>query len=295
MSNTATNGIIKYNHEIKKYNSWRVGGRVKCCYWPSDANDMANFIKSLPATEKIIILGLGSNILFPDEDLNATVIITTKALTGTSLLEPGLFRFEAGVSCAKVAKITCREGYNAGGFFAGIPGTMGGALRMNAGAFGGETWRYVEAVDFMLSTGSIKKLMASEFDFSYRHVNLPYEGWFIASYLRFNDDCKNTDTSIAELLKKRNASQPIGSFNCGSVFKNPEQGYAAQYIESCGLKGKRIGGAVISPKHANFIINDKDATTEDILALMNLARERVLAEHGVLLEPEVKVYCENWG
>lgn len=283
-------GVIKYNYPIKKYNSWRVGGTVKCCYWPASQVDFIEFVNKLPRSERIIIVGLGSNVLFPDDNLDATVIFTTKSLTGFNIIAPGFFRFEAGVSCAKIAKIVSREGYFTGAFFAGIPGSMGGALRMNAGAFGGETWQHVQSVEFLHRSGKIELIEASKFKVGYRSVVMPHEGFFMAANLSFTNKSNNNVTSIAELLKKRSLSQPIGSFNCGSVFKNPHEGFAAKYIEECGLKGKRIGGAVISPKHANFIINEDDASSDDIIKLINLAKSEVYDRFKVVLEAEVKIY-----
>ena len=288
------NGVIEYDHSIKKYNSWRVGGNVKCCYWPADLDDMIRFIRHLPTSENIILLGLGSNVLFQDKTLDATVIMTTKSLNKYKRLGDGVYSFEAGVSCAKAAKVLARDGIDSGAFFAGIPGTIGGALRMNAGAFGGETWRHVAFVDFLHRDGEVERIDATDFEIGYREVSLPSLGWFLSANFTFPTSKKSEDTlSISELLKKRSESQPIGSFNCGSVFKNPRGGYAAEYIESCGLKGRRIGGAVISPKHANFIINEDNASADDIINLINLIKTEVLQKHNVMLETEVKIYLSG--
>ena len=286
-------GKIAYNHPIKKHNSWHVGGSVKCCYWPHDLEDMKKFIASLPSSENIIFLGLGSNVLFPDGLLDATVIITVKGLNtlGKSLDEDGLLSVGAGVSCAKIAKATVKLGLIGGAFFSGIPGTLGGALRMNAGAFGSETWQFVDSVSFLHRNGDIENMAAADFNVGYRHVDILYAGWFVAAKLNFKHEALNDSVeAISELLKKRNSAQPIGSFSCGSVFKNPPGNHAAALIESCGLKGKSTGGAMVSPKHANFILNFNDASSQDVNSLIEYVRDSVADKFSILLEPEVKIF-----
>lgn len=288
----ATNirGKIAYEYPIKKHNSWRVGGTVKCCFWPADMADLQVFLSTLPLAERIIFLGLGSNVLFPDGVLDATVIITVKGLSAIRVLESGRLYVESGVSCAKIAKQSVQLGYTDGAFFSGIPGSVGGALRMNAGAFGGETWQVVESVMLLSRSGELCELAADAVTVSYRHIQLPEPGWFVAAQLRFTQRTARVQDPISSLLKKRNAAQPIGSFSCGSVFKNPIGHFAAALIDQCGLKGMRIGGAVVSAKHANFIVNDGTATAADVAALMTHIQYTVYQQFSVQLEPEVHIY-----
>ena len=197
---------------------------------------------------------------------------------------------EEGIICVKFAKFCARKGYRAAAFFAGVPGTVGGALAMNAGAFGGETWKYVLAVDTIDAKGNIYKRFPEEFEVAYREVKRQPSEWFVAGYFQFPEgEEKEGQEAIKSLLKKRSDTQPIGAFSCGSVFRNPPGDYAARLIESCGLKGKRIGGAHVSNKHANFIINDDHATANDIEILIEEVAAGVLEKTGVQLIKEVHV------
>jgi UDP-N-acetylmuramate dehydrogenase len=287
---TQIRGKIAYKYSIKKHNSWRVGGAVKCCFWPADLADLQVFLTTLPADERIIFLGLGSNVLFPDGLLDATVIITVKGLGAIRVLDDHRLYVECGVSCAKVAKQSVQMGFADGAFFSGIPGSMGGALRMNAGAFGGETWRVVESVNILSRSGTIETVPANSLTVAYRHVELPDQGWFVSGNLAFQTPAVAGPDPISTLLKKRNHAQPIGSFSCGSVFKNPIGQFAAALIDQCGLKGMRIGDAVVSLKHANFIVNEGAATAADVSALMRHVQQVVAEQYAVWLEPEVKIY-----
>lgn len=284
-------GKLEENYSIKNHNSWHVGGVVKKVFWPSGLEDLQMFLASLPEGERVIYLGLGSNVLFPDGMLDGTVIIMNKTLGAIEKVSEGFYRVEAGVSCAKFAKVLCRDGYGDGAFFAGIPGSVGGALRMNAGAFGGETWPHVTEVEYLDLKGKIYVLEPESFTVGYRHVSLPMAGCFIAAKFQFKDrQSGDLKGAISELLQKRSQMQPIGSFNCGSVFKNPPGKHAAELIDACGLKGTRIGDAEISTKHANFIINLGDAKSSDIVGLIKLIIDRVADKFNILLEPEVKIF-----
>ena len=284
-------GRVEHNYAIKSHNSWHVGGTVKRVFWPNDLASLQNFLASSPPSERIIYLGLGSNVLFPDGMLDATVIIMHKTLNKIKKLADGRYRAEAGVSCAKFAKLLCQSGYESGVFFAGIPGTVGGALRMNAGAFGGETWPHVVAAEYLDLEGKLHMLKPESFTIGYRSVALPMPGCFVAAEFKFaGADSKDLKNVISNLLQKRAETQPIGSFNCGSVFKNPTGNHAAALIDACGLKGTRIGNAEISTKHANFIINLGGATAEDILSLIKLITQKVKAKFDIVLEPEVQIF-----
>ena len=283
-------GKIEHNYSIKNHNSWHVGGTVKRVYWPNSLQGLKSFLAGTAKNDRIIYLGLGSNVLFPDEMLDATVIILNKTLGNITCLEEGMYRAEAGVSCAKFAKRLCRDGYSDGTFFAGIPGSIGGALRMNAGAFGGVTWPHVTKVEYLDLEGKLHIFGPNKFTISYRHVVLPMPGCFVAADFKFVEHSSEDPKSIiSTLLSKRSETQPIGSFNCGSVFKNPEGMHAAALIDACGLKGLRIGDAEISTKHANFIINLGSATASDIISLMQVVIDKVAAKFNVSLETEVQI------
>ncbi len=190
-------------------------------------------------------------------------------LNQLSALETGLVRAEAGVSCAQFARYTARLGLTGAEFMAGIPGTVGGALAMNAGCYGGETWQCVAAVETLNKKGEIKTRLPVDFEIAYRHVKRSENEWFVAGHfaLQSGDKAKAL-AEIKSLLEKRNASQPTGLPNCGSVFRNPPGNYAARLIEQCGLKAKVIGDAIVSAKHANFIINQGRASAADIEKLI---------------------------
>jgi UDP-N-acetylmuramate dehydrogenase len=198
---------------------------------------------------------------------------------------------EAGVPCAKIARSCARWGLGAGEFFAGIPGTLGGALAMNAGAFGGETWRHVVAVETLDRAGRTHRREARQYRIGYRSVNGPNE-WFLAAELRFPVGRPTTQQSIRELLVRRKQTQPIGEPSCGSVFTNPPGDHAARLIEAAGLKGHSIGAARVSTMHANFIINTGGATAAEIESLIEHVATRVRLVHGVTLVPEVRVLGE---
>lgn len=287
--NDALRGELRCNEPLAEYTSWRVGGNARQAYKPADLADLALFIADLPPAESLVWLGLGSNVLIRDGGIDATVILTQGALTELVRQDSGIVRAEAGVTCAKLAKFCAQHQLAGGAFFAGIPGTVGGALAMNAGAFGGETWAYVVAVETINRDGVVMLRTPHDFVVAYREVKRPDNEWFVAGHFRFVANCpgdEETGVAIKTLLRKRNTSQPIGEFSCGSVFRNPTGGHAAQLIESCGLKGWRIGGAWVSTKHANFIINGGAATAADIEQLIAVVRETVHQETGIWLQPE---------
>ena len=262
-------GQLLFNELLAGYTTWRVGGPAKAIYKPMGISDLAIFLKQVPKEESLLWLGLGSNSLIKDTGFSGTVILTQGALNEIDLVGDALIRVEAGVSCAKMARFCARNHLTGGEFWAGIPGTMGGALRMNAGCFHGETWQSVVEVETMTRHGEIRRRKASEFEVSYRHVEGLNDEWFISATCRLVPGEKDKSLQlIKELLARRAATQPTSEYNCGSVFRNPPGQFAARLIESCGLKGKRIGGAEVSVKHANFIINHEGgATAEDIAAL----------------------------
>lgn len=287
------------NEPMSRHTSWRAGGVAKHFVQAQSLDALASFISALDKDEKILWLGLGSNTLVRDGGFDGTVIATQGVMTQLAIVDEkgtddNTVYVGAGIASAKLARFCSKHGLTGAEFFAGIPGLVGGALAMNAGAFGGETWPLVVEVETMNRQGEIKRRAASEFEYGYRSVTGLADEWFVSATLRLNKQQTTGKTvDIKQLLAKRADSQPTGVASCGSVFRNPEGHYAAQLIENCKLKGKRIGGAVVSQKHANFIINDKDATAEDIESLMLLVQKTVKDETGILLQTEVKIIGDS--
>ena len=291
-SNLDTNsGQLLLKERLADYTTWRVGGVAKALYKPAGITDLSRFLKQLDEKEPLVWLGLGSNSLIRDIGFSGTVILTQGCLNDLGLVGDDLIRVEAGVSCAKMARFCARNNLIGGEFWAGIPGTMGGALRMNAGCFNGETWQSVIEVETMTRTGEVRRRRPSEFSVSYRHVTGLDDEWFIAATCRLKPGEKEASLQmIKELLARRAATQPTNEFNCGSVFRNPPGNYAAKLIEECGLKGKRLGGAMVSEKHANFIINHQGtASANDIESLIQLVQNTVREQTAIELIREVHV------
>ena len=288
----ALRGQLLFNESLANYNSWRVGGNAKQLYLPADLDDLKNFLDSrLRGNDKLIWIGLGSNLLIRDHGLDAIVIITQGGLNKMELLaEPNTVRIEAGVACGQAARFCARAGLTGIEFLAGVPGTMGGALKMNAGAHGSETWEFVSAVETIDAQGQIRLRPASDYQTSYRYVETPDNEWFVAAHLTLiPGDKEKSLQRIKDLLAHRAATQPINLPNCGSVFRNPPGDYAAKLIEACGLKGKSVGGASVSVKHANFIINEHHASAADIEHLIELVAQEVASHHGIQLIREVHI------
>lgn len=284
-------GKFLQKESLAKYTAWRVGGSAEYFYEPYDLDDLVKFFNSLPIDNKVIWLGGGSNVLIRDNGVKATIIRVVSGLKQLDLRDDLIVRVEAGVSCAKLAQFCLKHELIRCAFLAGIPGTVGGALAMNAGAFGDEIWKHVIAVETIDRAGVIRVRNSREFNFGYRKVEgLQSQEWFVAGYLQFTlGDVNAERKKIREFWKKRLISQPIGELSCGSVFKNPIDNFAGHLIEDCGLKGKRIGGAKVSEKHANFIINEGKATASDIEKLMQLIKLQVFEKRHISLEAEVKI------
>ena len=284
-------GQLLMQESLADYTTWRGGGAAKALYKPAGIADLAVFLKQLPAEEPLVWLGLGSNSLIKDMGFSGTVILTQGCLNETTLIADDLIRVEAGVSCAKMARFSARNHLVGGEFWAGIPGTMGGALRMNAGCFNGETWDSVVEVETMTRTGEIRRRLPAEFNVSYRHVSGLQDEWFIAATCRLTPGEKDKSLQlIKELLAHRAATQPTSEYNCGSVFRNPPDHFAAKLIESCGLKGMRLGGAMVSEKHANFIINHQGAaSSNDIESLIRWVQKTVHEQTAIELVREIHI------
>lgn len=279
-------GQLEQQVKLSRYCTWRVGGPAQV-YSPVDREDLLQFILNTEFAP-FTWLGLGSNVLIRDGGIQGTVILTQDCLNQLQQIDDQTVQVEAGVPCAKLAKFCARNGLSGAEFFAGIPGTMGGALFMNAGAYGGETWDSVIAVETLDTKGNIHTRKPQDFQIAYRNVQGPDE-WFISATLQFpKGDSEQTQANLKALLQKRNEAQPIGLPSGGSVFRNPPGDYAARLIEAAGLKGFSIGGAQVSPKHANFIVNTGEATAANIEELIYYLRDRIHELNNIWLEPEVK-------
>jgi UDP-N-acetylmuramate dehydrogenase len=303
---------------MSKHVSWRAGGVVDRAYRPADLDDLRAFLRTLAAEEPVYFVGLGSNLLVRDGGLRGTVIFTHWAFREIALSDiaenEGEIRVEAGVASPKVARFAAMHGLVGAEFLAGIPGTMGGALAMNAGCYGGETWNLVRKVVTVDHSGELHERSPAQYRIGYRTVvkrcnqiasvasaaamkrRTGVEEWFVSATLALpRGDGEDSRRQVKDLLSRRIASQPLGLPNAGSVFRNPPGAYAAKLIEDCGLKGRAIGGALISPKHANFIVNAGDARAADIEALIDLAQAAVKEKFGIELEREVRILGEAGG
>lgn len=294
----ALRGTLRLNEPMSRRVSWRAGGRAARCYLPADLDDMAAFLGSLASDEPVCMVGLGSNLLVRDCGFNGTVILTHGARPAIRLDGDCVYA-EAGVPSPKVARFAANQGLEAAEFLAGIPGTVGGALAMNAGCYGSETWEVVVRALTVDRRGEIRERLPAEFEIGYRHcalkgATLGKDVWFAAAWFRFRTgsrDCARR--RITELLQQRVRSQPLDLPNAGSVFRNPPGHHAAQLIEACGLKGFVMGGAQISGKHANFIVNPKGrASAADIEGLIRHAQKAVKERFDIELQTEVRIVGE---
>ena len=284
---------VRRHEPMSRHTSFHVGGPADLFFEPRDRADLAGFLRVLPADQPIHWIGLGSNLLVRDGGVRGAVIALHGALSRLDRASQDTVYCEAGVPAARLAKQCIKWGLNDAAWFAGIPGTLGGALAMNAGAFGGETWRHVREVEMIGRDGVVSTHSPEQFQVSYRHVEPPQPGrWFVAARLRFAERGAADDKAMRDLLQRRKDTQPIGSWNCGSVFTNPQGDHAARLIEATGLKGLRIGGATVSTKHANFIINEGQASAADIEALILQVQQRVHEQQGVMLTTEVRIIGE---
>jgi UDP-N-acetylmuramate dehydrogenase len=310
-------GTLRHDVDMSRHVSWRAGGRAEHVYQPSNLADLIVFLRTLPADEPLIAVGLGSNLLVRDGGLRGTVLLLHAALNELRIEPDGLVYVQAGVPGAKLARFAARHNLGKAEFFAGIPGTLGGMLAMNAGCYGGETWDNVVRVQVVTLSGELLERTPDEYEIGYRHVariedrGERSEEWrieqkqsalrfprssefFVGAWLNFPaGDGEAARAEIKALLNKRIASQPLNMPNAGSVFRNPPGDHAARLIEQCGLKGRQIGGARVSEKHANFIVNMGGATAADIENLINEVQAEVRQQTGIELHPEVKIIGEK--
>ena len=282
-------GKLLRDEPMARHTSWRVGGPADVYFQPADLAELERFLAELDPVEPVTFIGLGSNLLVRDGGIRGAVINVAAMASSVSQLDEQRLRVDAGVPCTVVARTCVRLGLGPAAFFAGIPGSLGGALAMNAGAFGGETWQQVEQVTTIDRRGELHHREPTEFAVGYRQVGRRQDEWFIDATLRFESQPDSTMADIQALIEKRKATQPIGQLSCGSVFRNPPDDFAARLIELSGLKGLRQGAAEVSEKHANFIINTGGATAADIEALITRVQTEVHDQQGVLLHLEVRI------
>lgn len=288
-------GEMFHDESMSRHVSWRAGGMAQRLYRPADLADLQAFLRQTAASEPLLAVGLGSNLLVRDGGFRGTVVLMHGALSELRM-EGDLLYVQAGVAGAKLARFAASNNLCGAEFFVGIPGTLGGMLAMNAGCYGGETWQKVVRVQVLTREGELLERTPQEYEIGYRHVALKRanEEFFVGAWLKLEQgDVEAARQEIKVLMEKRSASQPLQQPNAGSVFRNPPGGHAAKLIEGCGLKGKRIGGAQVSEKHANFIVNSGEATAKDIEELINEVRATVMQQTGVELHPEVKIVGEK--
>ena len=308
-------GVLRLNEAMAKHVSWRAGGHAARAYIPAGLDDLTAFLHALPPSEPVLFMGLGSNLLVRDGGFKGTVILMHAALNEVRIEDERIYA-EAGVASPKLARFAAKHDFEGAEFLAGIPGTIGGALAMNAGCYGSETWERVDEVLTVNRRGELHHRKPAEYEIGYRHAALRANGerstamvgdkqsganhpspftlhpqeCFAAAWFTFSrGDGQAAQQRIKALLKKRISAQPLQQPNAGSVFRNPPGDYAARLIEACGLKGRRIGGAQVSEKHANFIVNLGNATAADIEHLISMVQDTVRREKGVLLEREVRI------
>ncbi len=289
-------GRLLEQEPMARHTSWRVGGPADHFYQPADLDDLVNFVARSRGGDDLFWLGLGSNLLVRDGGLRQTVISTSGCLNGLDYLGDHRVRAEVGVACPKLARDSVKQGHHGLEFLSGIPGTVGGALAMNAGCLGSETWQWVESVQTLDRQGRLHTRAPEEFEIRYRHVSGVADEWFVAATFQLQaGEAELGLETIRRHLARRSATQPTSLPNAGSVFRNPPGDHAARLIEHCGLKNHCIGGACVSEKHANFIINTGTATASDIEALIEKVWQTVKDEHGIALVREVHIVGEAGG
>ena len=288
-------GELLRDKPLAGYTSWRAGGSASVFFRPADIDDLQLFLRGMSEDEPMLWLGLGSNLLIRDGGFNGTVIATSGVIGDIQMASDTQIDVGAGVSCNKLARYSVKHGLSGGEFFVGIPGTLGGALAMNAGAWGGETWPLVERVESIDRAGIRRVRNSDDYQTGYRSVQSPPGEWFIGARLNFQPaagDPGHGQELMRKLLAERAESQPTGVASAGSVFRNPAGDHAARLIEASGLKGRCHGAACVSEQHANFIINSGDARAADIESLIEEVQVEVEKQQGIHLQPEVCIVGE---
>ena len=282
-------GELLRDEPMSWHTSWRVGGPAEFFFRPAHIDDLAMFLRELGSEVPVFWFGVGSNLLVRDGGLPGVVISVAGILKHIEQSGSYQVTVGAGLPCTQLARQCIRWELGPAEFFAGIPGTIGGALAMNAGAHGGETWERVKSVKTMDRQGEIHERLPIDYEIDYRSVNGPDNEWFLEAVLKFDPKIEASMETLKEMLDRRKATQPLGLPSCGSVFRNPPGDHAARLIEAAGLKGYRIGGAEVSDKHANFIISGDGASAADVEQLVSYVQQTVADQHGVELIREVRI------
>ena len=279
------------NESLSRHTSWKVGGPADVFFIPDNRQDLSQFL-SQNKGNSVTWLGNGTNVLVRDGGIRGVVISTKKSINKITMAAGNSCRAEVGASCMDLALFAEKNEMGPAAFFSGIPGSIGGALTMNAGSFGHETWEFVESVEVIDEVGIIHHLDPKEFKFSYRSVEFPFPLWFVSCLMKFPESETTTKSELKAMRDQRIKTQPLTEDTCGSVFKNPKPDHAGDLIERAGLKGYKIGGCSISTKHANFIVNEGTATSADIEKLIRHVQNVVKTKFDVDLETEVRIIGE---
>ncbi len=286
-------GDLRCDEPMSKHTSWRVGGPAEYFFKPANIDDLSLFLRELDSDVPVFWFGVGSNLLVRDGGLPGVVISVAGILKDIEQTAGYQVTAGAGIPCTQLARQCIRWGLGPSEFFAGIPGTLGGALAMNAGAHGGETWERVRSVRTIDRQGEVRVRLPENYEVAYRSVRGPVDEWFLEAVLEFDPAANVSMETLQEMLERRKATQPLGLPSCGSVFRNPPGDHAARLIEAAGLKGHRIGGAEVSEKHANFIINFDGASAADVEQLIEFVQQKVTDQHGVELVHEVRIVGDS--
>ena len=284
---------LRFDESLAKHTSFRIGGGAEVMAFPKNAEELSRLLKTSALLDcKSVILGAGTNVLAPDDGVRGLVICLKDCLDGMERLAEHRIRVMAGVTMSRAAVFAANLGLSGLEFAHGIPGSVGGGVYMNAGAYGGEICQVCESVEVMDREGNVRRLSNGEMQFSYRHSVLEETGDIVisADFALTQKEPEEIKARMKELIGKRSASQPLDLPSAGSAFKRPVGGYAAALIDQSGLKGYQVGGAAISTKHAGFAVNLGGATAEDVKNLLSQVSEKVFEQTGIRLEPEIRIW-----
>ena len=284
---------LSMNEPMSKHTSFRIGGPAEVMAFPKNTDELAKILKMSGFLDcKVAILGAGTNVLAPDEGVEGVVICLKDCLDGMEILEQNRLRVCAGVTMTRAAVFAANHGLGGMEFAHGIPGTVGGGVYMNAGAYGGSIDQICESVDVMQMDGTVSTLTTDDMAFSYRHSRLEEQPGIVISavFKLIPKDQAEIRETMQTLMEKRKTSQPLDLPSAGSAFKRPVGGYAAALIDEAGLKGTQVGGAAVSKKHAGFVVNVGNATAKDVQQLLKQVSDVVFANTGIRLEPEVRIW-----
>ena len=284
---------LRFHEPMSKHTSFRIGGGADVMAFPKTREELADLLKASALLDcKTAILGAGTNVLAPDDGMEGLVICLKDCLDGMEQLDETHIRVMAGVTMSRAAVFAANLGLSGLEFAHGIPGSVGGGVYMNAGAYGGEICQVCERVEIMDRSGNLRRLSGEEMQFSYRHSILEETTDLVVSadFAMTKGDTQTIKARMKELIGKRTASQPLDLPSAGSAFKRPAGGYAAALIDQAGLRGYQVGGAAISTKHAGFAVNLGGATAADVRNLLTQVSDKVFDQTGIRLEPEVRIW-----